>query len=235
MNEIVCQNMCIDFPIFEKVLIKKNRFQKKYSIPSVSALDCINLSIDKGERVGLLGRNGSGKTTLLRTLAGVYAPQKGTININSSVTSLFEAAVGMDQNANGYQNIPLLMALRQIPLSKYNEVVADVEEFTELGKALHRPVRTYSQGMRLRLSFTIATFKQDNEIILIDEIMGAGDKKFKFKSKKRIDNLIGKAGTLVLASHSIDVLKTYCSRGILFKKGKIIFDGCIDEAIAIEN
>ena len=236
MSEIICQNLSVIFPVIHRPYkIKGGKKIRTNSLISINALSCINLSIKQGERVGLLGKNGAGKTTFLRSLAGVYAPSSGKLMVNGRVTSLFEANVGMDQNATGYQNIPLLMALRQIPMSKYDEVVADVEKFTELKEALGRLVRTYSRGMKLRIAFAIATFEQNNEILLMDEVMGGGDKDFKAKSKKRIENFISKAGILVLASHSSDTLKKYCTRGITFEEGKIIFDGSIEDAINYKN
>lgn len=236
MVEIECKNLCVSFPIINKffLLNKKKVTKKKLSNFTVKALDCVNITIKKGDRVGLLGRNGSGKSTFLRSLAGVYIPDSGLLTINSPVGSLFELNVGTDEDATGYENIPLLMASRQIELSKYDEVVKDIEDFTELGDALNRPLRTYSQGMKLRIAFAIATFKQNNQILLMDEVINVGDKQFRKKSDKRIKKMMNKAASLVLASHSASILKTHCSRGIIFEKGRIIFDGSINEAINYE-
>ena len=236
MKEIICKNLCVSFPIINKffLLNKKKVTKKKLSNFTVKALDCVNITIKKGDRVGLLGRNGSGKSTFLRSLAGVYIPDSGILTINSPVESLFELNVGTDEDATGYENIPLLMASRQIKLSKYDEVVKDIEDFTELGDALNRPLRTYSQGMKLRIAFAIATFKQNNQILLMDEVINVGDKQFRKKSDNRIKKMMNKAGSLVLASHSAAILKTHCSRGIIFEEGKIIFDGSINEAINYE-
>ena len=236
MKEIICKNLCVSFPIINKffLLNKKKVTKKKLSNFTVKALDCVNITIKKGDRVGLLGRNGSGKSTFLRSLAGVYIPDSGILTINSPVESLFELNVGTDEDATGYENIPLLMASRQIELSKYDEVVKDIEDFTELGDALNRPLRTYSQGMKLRIAFAIATFKQNNQILLMDEVINVGDKQFRKKSDNRIKKMMNKAGSLVLASHSAAILKTHCSRGIIFEEGKIIFDGSINEAINYE-
>lgn len=236
MKEIICKNLCVSFPIINKffLLNKKKVTKKKLSNFTVKALDCVNITIKKGDRVGLLGRNGSGKSTFLRSLAGVYIPDSGLLTINSPVGSLFELNVGTDEDATGYENIPLLMASRQIKLSKYDEVVKDIEDFTELGDALNRPLRTYSQGMKLRIAFAIATFKQNNQILLMDEVINVGDKQFRKKSDKRIKKMMNKAASLVLASHSASILKTHCSRGIIFEKGRIIFDGSINEAINYE-
>ena len=237
MSEIICKDVFVEFPSFirksKKLNLKKNK--KQFTSSTIVALDCLNFSINKGDRVGLIGKNGSGKSTLLKMLAGVYVPKSGSVIINSPIEGLFETGAGIDQDATGYENIPLLMAFREIPMSHYDKVVTDVEQFTELGDALYRPIRTYSQGMKLRIAFTIATYSLDNKILLMDEIMGVGDQKFKRKSQKRMLRIMSKAATFVLASHSLELLKTYCLRGIVLEQGKIVFDGSIDDAINFNN
>ena len=237
MSEIICKDVFVEFPSFsrksKKLNLKKNK--KQSTSTTIVALDCLNFSINKGDRVGLIGKNGSGKSTLLKMLAGVYVPKSGSVIINSPIEGLFETGAGIDQDATGYENIPLLMAFREIPMAHYDKVVTDVEQFTELGDALYRPIRTYSQGMKLRIAFTIATYSLDNKILLMDEIMGVGDQKFKRKSQKRMLRIMTKAATFVLASHSFELLKTYCSRGIVLEQGKIVFDGSINDAINFNN
>lgn len=233
-NEIAiqCENIVVEFPLFDSVSrsVKAQMTGDVSKQRSFRALDGISLTINKGERVGLLGRNGAGKSTFLRALAGVFVPKSGSLRINSVTTSLFETGVGMDSDASGYENIPLLMASRGIALSKLDEVIADVEDFTELGAALSRPLRTYSSGMRLRIAFAVATFHAEG-ILLMDEVIGVGDRQFSQKSKERITKLMGQAGTLVLASHSPSLLKTHCDRGLVFDAGKLKFSGSIEEAI----
>jgi ABC-type polysaccharide/polyol phosphate transport system ATPase subunit len=237
MSEIICKDVFVEFPSFSrKFKLSNSKKNKKQSTTlNTLVLDCLNIIIDKGDRVGLIGKNGSGKSTFLKTLAGVYVPKSGSVIINSPIEGLFETGAGIDQDATGYENIPLLMAFREIPMSHYDKVVADVEQFTELGDALYRPIRTYSQGMKLRIAFTIATYSLDSKILLMDEIMGVGDQKFKRKSQKRMLRIMSKAATFILASHSFELLKTYCSRGIVLEQGKIVFDGSIDDAINFSN
>jgi ABC-2 type transport system ATP-binding protein/lipopolysaccharide transport system ATP-binding protein len=235
MSEIICKDVIVEFPSFSRKSKLSNLKKNKFTTSTIVALDCLNFTINKGDRVGLIGKNGSGKSTFLKMLAGVYVPKSGSVIINGAVEGLFETGAGIDQDATGYENIPLLMAFREIPLSHYDNVVADVEQFTELGDALYRPIRTYSQGMKLRIAFTIATYSLDNKILLMDEIMGAGDQKFKRKSQKRMLRIMSKAATFILASHSFELLNTYCSRGIVLENGKIVFDGSIDDAINFSN
>ncbi len=229
--EIIAKDLVIEFPLFDSASrsMKARMTGERGKSRSFRGLDGLTVTINDGERVGLLGRNGAGKSTFLRTLAGVYPPTKGELTINSKTTSLFDVSVGTDADATGYENIPLLMASRGIARSRYDEVVADVESFTELGDALSRPLRTYSSGMRLRIAFAVATFHSEG-ILLMDEVVGVGDRDFAEKSKDRITKLMGSAGTLVLASHSNALLQTHCERGLIFEKGNVIFDGPIKEA-----
>lgn len=230
--DIECEDLVVEFPIFDKISrsVKAQITSAKKSKRSFRALDNLNVTIKAGETVGLLGRNGAGKTTFLHTLAGVYVPESGRLDVNDTTTSIFNIATGTDPDASGYDNIPLLMATRGIDWSERDLVIKDVEDFTELGDALARPMRTYSQGMKLRISFAVATY-QIHGILLMDEIVGVGDRQFADKSKERIRKVIDQAGTLVLASHSPTLLKTHCERGLVFSEGKIIFDGEISEAI----
>lgn len=230
MSEIICHDISIEF----KNQIYNNSFFKLKNhkiVQNSTALKKINIRIQKYERVGLLGKNGAGKTTFLRMLSGVYPPSKGILKINSPVISFLDIGVGMDENATGYQNIPLLMAAREIPFEFYKNVVTDVENFSELGDALFHPVRTYSLGMKLRIAFTVATHIFYNQIILMDEIIAFGDNQFKKKSKDRIFNQINNCKVLVIASHSPSILQTYCDRGIVLDNGEVIFDGKIKDAI----
>lgn len=233
--QISVKEMSVVFPIFDQL----SRSAKSHLIggngantPSklMTALNCVSLEIDSGERVGFLGKNGAGKSTLLRALAGVFQPVSGEILIQGKIMSLFDVSVGMDQDASGYDNIPLIMATRGISMKLLNEITKSVEEFSELGEALFRPVRTYSAGMRLRIAFAIAT-SQHSDVLLMDEVIGVGDQNFKDKSKARIENFMLGAGTLILASHSNSYLNAFCERGIVFSSGKIAFDGPIANAI----
>ena len=198
------------------------------------ALDCVSIQISEGDRIGLLGRNGAGKTTFLQTLAGVYHQTDGSLSINAPTTSFFQVGVGTDPDASGFDNIHLLMASRGIPKNRFDEVLQDVSDFTELGDALYRPLRTYSAGMRLRIAFAVATFEA-NGALLMDEVIGVGDNSFRIKARERLRAMLDDAATLVLASHSSEFLMNFCQRGIVFEKGRIVFDGPIRESIAFHD
>ena len=237
-TQISLRNVSIVFPIFDKsarmitgrIIGGKHRLKVK----SFPALKDVTIDVAPGERIGLLGHNGAGKSTLLRTIGGIYPPTRGTIQTRGEVRCLFEISAGINGDATGYENVPLLAAANNFPLAEVPELIRDVEEFTELGEALNRPLRTYSSGMRLRIAFAVATARH-SDILLMDEVIGVGDRSFREKARSRIDTMMKGAGTLVLASHSEAYLRTYCRRGIVFKKGSIVFDGTIDEAIAFFN
>ncbi len=234
--DVDCDDIVVEFPLFDTVSRSVRAHMTGNAKPprSFLALNGVSIRIESGERIGVLGRNGAGKSTFLRTLAGVYPPCSGTLKVNTRLTSLFDIAVGVDLDASGYENIPLLMASRGISKSELENVIADVEEFTELGDALLRPVRTYSQGMRLRIAFAIATYHVEG-LLLMDEIVGVGDKIFREKAQARLEKILGGEGSIVLATHSTELMKTHCERGIIFDKGKIVFDGELAEAVKQYN
>ena len=229
--KIKVDQLKLSFPVLSQTrLFSKPRHTKARTPEKLRALNGISIEIQNGERVGLLGVNGAGKSTFLKVLAGVYAPTSGHLQIYGRITSLFDVQVGLDKEATGYENIPLMMAARGIPRSQAKELLPDIVDFTELGDALERPVRTYSSGMQLRIAFAVAT-AQAADILLMDEIIGVGDKNFRVKSKMRTQRLLSESGTLLLASHSSAYLKEYCTRGLIFENGRIVADGPINEMI----
>jgi len=196
----------------------------------VHALRGIDLVIRDGERVGLVGRNGAGKTTLLRVLSGAYEPTQGEISIEGKVSSLTDLTLGMDVDASGYENI----AMRAIHLGKSRRearaLAADVEDFTELGEYLHLPVRTYSSGMMLRLAFAVSTAIAP-DILLMDEMIGAGDALFMAKAKARIEALMARVKILVLASHNDQIVRAFCNRALCLGEGRILYDGDVQSCL----
>lgn len=196
----------------------------------VTALDDINLNLRRGDRIALIGHNGAGKSTLLRVLAGIYQPTVGTIAIQGHVASLFDVGLGMDPDSTGVENIRLRGALLGLTQGAIEERMAEIAEFCDLGTYLDMPIRTYSSGMLVRLAFAISTAISP-DILLIDEVMGAGDATFMHRAQMRINRLIDKASILVLASHSPQVLKRFCDKGILLHHGRAIAYGWIDDIL----
>ncbi len=196
------------------------------------ALDGITLEIKAGEQIGLIGVNGAGKSSLLRVLAGIYQPTDGTIEISGRVSTLFAPNIGMNDNASGAENI--YISARTLGMSRAEIAAAkdDIIRFADIGEFIDMPMRTYSAGMRMRLGFAIATAIKP-EILLIDEVFGAGDAAFRTRAKERMKDLTKRAGVLVMATHSEGVLRDACNRILWLENGRLKFDGGVDEALAL--
>jgi len=194
------------------------------------ALKNINLTIEHGERLGIIGLNGSGKSTLLKAIAGLLKPTKGDLEIHGTVQPLIEIGAGFNPEFSGRENIYLNGAMlgfskKQIKV-KENEII----EFTELGNFIDVPVKYYSSGMMLRLAFTIATIIRP-EILLLDEMLSAGDMEFLQKAKERMDQVLSSAKILVIVSHDMGMIRSLASRVIVLNKGEIFYDGDAEDAI----
>ena len=189
------------------------------------------LEFNKGDRVGLIGRNGSGKTTLLRVLSGAYEPTSGDIDVSGSLSSLTDITLGMDMEADGYENIMLRSIVMGRTRREAKERISEIEEFTGLGEYLRLPVRVYSSGMLLRLAFAVSTAIEP-EILLMDEMIGAGDAHFIEKAQARLQNLMSDASILVLASHSSDILRQFCNRGVVLEQGQVVFSGELEACLS---
>lgn len=202
------------------------------SIISVDALKQISFRLDKGDRLGLIGANGAGKSTLLKVMAGLYAPTSGSIEIKGHTSPLLSLGVGMQPNSSGYENIRLRCLIHGYSKQETEKVTADLEEFTELGDFLSMPVKIYSSGMNVRLSFGMAT-AIDPDILLLDEVVGAGDASFMQKAQKRLDNLVGKCNILVFASHSNELIAKMCNKAIWLDQGIVRHFGKSEEVIKL--
>lgn len=193
------------------------------NIVTVKALDNISFTLNDGDRVGLIGHNGAGKSTLLRTLGGIYAPTAGNVRVEGRISTIFELGAGLDTELSGYENIIRMGMFLGATKSRARSFIPDIEEFTELGNFLAAPVHTYSAGMLTRLTFAISTAIQP-EILLIDEVLGAGDASFQEKAKARMENVIKSARIFVLASHSTEMINLYCNRTLQFEHGRLVED-----------
>lgn len=206
-----------------------NLFSKSEKI-YVNALDNINLKIEQGERVGIVGLNGAGKSTLLRVMAGIYRPQLGSVFVSGHVNPMFELATGVELEMTGWENIILRGQLLGISHDEIHKIAPEIGEFTELGEFLNYPVKTYSSGMFARLAFAVSTAIKP-EILLLDEIVGAGDLRFEDKAAMRMKNLLEQGSIIVFTSHNMHLIKMYCERTIWLEGGTIKMDGKTDEVI----
>lgn len=199
-------------------------------IKVVRALDGVSLSIQHGDRVGLVGHNGAGKTTLLRVLAGIYEPTMGSAAIEGHAAPLFDVALGMDPESTGYENITLRGLFLGLTRRQIEARVDEIAEFTELGDFLKLPIRTYSAGMRMRLAFAVST-SIDPDILLLDEGIGAGDRAFLEKAERRLEEFTGKAAIIVLASHSDELIRQMCTTAVLMEHGRVLRVGPTEEIL----
>jgi lipopolysaccharide transport system ATP-binding protein len=240
-SSLILQNVAVEFPIYnatgrslKKQLMRATtggRVIGESGRVIVKALENVSLNLHHGDRLGLLGHNGAGKTTLLRVLAGVYEPTAGVVAVNGRVTALFDVGLGLDVEATGYENIFLRGMLLGIGRRELQNAVDDIAAFTELGEYLHMPIRTYSSGMALRLAFGISTAVHP-DILLMDEYFAVGDESFLKKAEDRLNELIERAGILVFASHSVDLIRRLCNKALVLKSGQVVASGPVDPMIA---
>ncbi len=196
----------------------------------VKALERIDLTLEEGERVGIIGRNGAGKSSLLKLLAGIYPPTSGTRRVTGRVSSLFDISLGFEPEANGWDNIRYRSYLQgETPRSVQNRMQA-IADFSELGEFLDMPVRFYSSGMLVRLAFSVATAIEP-EILIVDEVLSAGDLSFQAKAQQRMKALISHAQAVVVVSHDLDSLTAVCSRILWLDHGRIRMSGPAAEVV----
>lgn len=219
---IILENCTVEIPIFHaehfslrSVITKRNK-----KTIYVNCIDKINLTINSGDVVGLFGPNGSGKTTLLRTISGGYYPTSGQIKTYGTINNLIETGIGIDPESSGYENIGIKLNFLNYPHKKINEMRKSIIEFSELGDFIFNPVKTYSTGMLMRLTFSIVTSIK-SEILLLDEWLSVGDEKFMKKADERMQEISSQASILVIASHNLEMLKNICNRIVYLNSGKI--------------
>jgi ABC-type polysaccharide/polyol phosphate transport system ATPase subunit len=240
MAKIILDNINVEFPIygqqnlFRRAFINKltrgRIFKDEMQIKVVKALQNISFTLQKGDRLGLVGTNGAGKSTLLKTLGQLYRPASGYISIEGKISTLFDVCMGMDLERTGYHNIYYMGMLLGIPRVQIKKMIPDIEDFSELGSFLNMPVRTYSAGMKVRLGFAICTCI-DPTILLLDEAIGAGDAHFIEKASQRAKELYDKAEIIVIASHSEVLMKEFCNKALWLHKGRMVMFGGVDEVL----
>jgi ABC-2 type transport system ATP-binding protein/lipopolysaccharide transport system ATP-binding protein len=242
MASIVLDRVCVDFPIYDsdrslrKLLFRSSIGGVVRHDPNrgdrltVRALDDLSFSLNEGDRLGLIGHNGAGKSTLLRVMSGAYRPSSGAIRIEGVVSALLTLGVGIDPEETGYANIYNGCLLMGMTPAQIRGKIDEIAEFTELGEYLRVPFRTYSAGMQVRLAFAVAT-SLEPDILLLDEVLAAGDAVFMIKARRRIEELMNKASLLVFASHAIPLIRQFCNKAVLLKSGRVVEFGPVDKTI----
>lgn len=238
----VLRNVSLNIPIFapnQMRLIRKPQFlspvggniDTQFGKIHIQALRNVSFDLNEGEHLALIGHNGAGKTTLLKLLAGIYPPSAGEVATEGTIGCLFEIGAGVAAEMTGYEYVKLYHRIYSKASETLQELIDDITDFTELGDYLTLPIRTYSEGMRARLMAALATAWR-RDIFLIDEGIGAGDAAFQSKFSQRVNALLKSAGLLVIASHSEELLRKYCTRGLVLKHGEVLMIGELEEALS---
>lgn len=232
MAYIEADNICTHFPLsdhgsFSGPTKPKNLVsvgKKNY----ILALNHLSFTIERGTRLGIIGRNGSGKSTLLRVLGKIYAPTSGRLITQGQISSLFNLNLGIQPDVSGRENILIRGLVKGWSRKQIKERMPDIIEFSELEEFIDLPIRTYSDGMKMRLLFAIATSFAP-EILLLDEWIGAGDANFQKKAADRMNSLVAESGITVIASHNRNLLKNVCDKGMWLDQGIMRAFGTVDE------
>lgn len=205
-------------------------FLKKIPYKEKKAVDNVNFEIKRGDSVALFGKNGAGKSTVLKMITGVTFPTSGEITVNGRVSALLELTSGFDMEFSGRENIYLKGHILGLSDNEIKGLESTIIEFSELEDYIDQPVRTYSSGMKSRLGFAI-NVNIKPEILIVDEALSVGDTAFRIKCQEKINEIIEKDNvTLLFVTHQTAVAEEFCTRGIVMKNGKLIFDGEVHEA-----
>lgn len=207
-------------------------FTKKGHTKEFKVLNGINLEINKGEVVGVLGKNGAGKSTLLKIISGIYFPTSGSVEVNGTIASLIELGAGFNKELTGRENIYFkghLLGLSEKYMSKH---IDSIIEFADIGEYIDMPLGTYSSGMSARLGFALAV-NADPDILIIDEVFAVGDKNFQQKSRAKTEELLKSGKTVLFVSHSENLISEFCNRVVYLKDGVIDYDGPVEKGLAL--
>jgi lipopolysaccharide transport system ATP-binding protein len=241
MPKIALRNASVDFPVYDASArsLKKRVFRgvvgaKIAERPDghfiIRSLENVSFDVHDGERIGIIGHNGAGKTTLLRVLSGIFRPTGGTAIVEGKCVSLISISVGIDPEATGRQNIRLRGVMMGMSAREIAACADDIAEFSGLGEFLDMPLRTYSTGMQLRLAFAVSTAVAP-DILIMDEWLSTGDAEFQHRANDRLRAIVDSSNILVLASHSVSLIKENCNRVIWLEKGRVRMDGNPDDVL----
>jgi ABC-2 type transport system ATP-binding protein/lipopolysaccharide transport system ATP-binding protein len=227
---IRAENVSVHLPIYNinSLSLKKNllrvssggRIHAASKCLVVEALRGVSFDVEDGDRLGVIGLNGAGKSTLLRTIAGIFRPTSGAMDVSGRVAPLLELGVGMYEDASGYENIHNCGLQLGMTPEELRRKEADIAAFTELGDYLQLPIYTYSAGMRMRLSFAVAT-AMEAEVMVFDEVVAAGDVVFAAKCAQRFSALMGRTRIVVQATHDTVWIKRFCNKVLLLSEGRV--------------
>ena len=231
-NAIEVSDVKLRYRCLRTFSIRQSLFSlKKSKRESFEALHGVSFEIEKGEIVGVIGRNGSGKSTLLRAIAGIFAPDEGSIELSTPSVSLLSIGVGFQRHLTGRENVMLSGMLLGFQEEEIKEKMDEIIAFAEIGDFIDRPVKTYSSGMFAKLAFSITAILE-TDIMLIDEILSLGDAKFKNKSYEKMKELIFDHNrTVMIVSHNPDTVRKLCSRVLWLHQGQVMKYGKTEEVL----
>lgn len=196
----------------------------------IRALDRLSLSIEHGTKLGLIGHNGAGKSTLLRVITGIFTPTDGTVEVEGSITSLLDVMFAMYEDLTGRENILLRGMLHGLSPKEIREKEALIIKNSGLGDYIEMPIRIYSSGMKVRLAFSINVCTSP-QILIMDELIGAGDASFQKEAQKKLNELISSSDIFIIASHNVEWIRDNCNRVLWMDRGKAAFYGDVEEGI----
>jgi ABC-type polysaccharide/polyol phosphate transport system ATPase subunit len=238
MARIELENISLTFRVRQhrrvtlKEFLVKQMFRSSVNpLIEVRALRSVSLQINEGERLGIIGSNGAGKSTLLKLLAGIYPPTSGKRKVEGQISSLFDLALGFEMDASGWENIHYRSYLQGETPRDVRAKSQSIADFSELGEFLDMPVRYYSAGMLVRLAFSIATAIEP-EILLVDEVLGAGDMAFQHKAQQRMRDMMARAQLIVMVSHDLQSIARLCDRALWMDHGELRLAGPSASVIA---
>ena len=218
---IEVKDVHISYRILNNISIRSTLFHRKTRDEVFEAVKGVSFEVEKGGILGIIGKNGSGKSTLLRSIAGVFSPNEGVIDLHEHSVSLMALGVGFNSLLTGRDNIVLSGLLLGFTEKEIKEKTEEIIEFAELGDFIDKPVRTYSSGMNSKLAFAI-TAMLETDIMLVDEVLSVGDERFRKKSLAKMKELISdKDRTVIIVSHSIETLEELCDRAMWMHDGEI--------------
>ena len=233
---IEVENLKIRYKCLQKMSIKKSLLSlKKSQVDVFEAVRGVSFKVPKGEIMGIVGKNGSGKSTMLRAIAGIFSADEGSIDLHGHTVSLLSIGVGFQKKLSGRENIYLSGLLLGFTEEQIEEKMDEIIAFSELGRFVDKPVRTYSSGMYSKLAFSITAILE-TEIMLIDEVLSIGDVRFKKKSFAKMKELISQEDrTVIIVSHSSETLEKLCDTILWLHDGKVKMQGSTEDVLPLYN
>lgn len=232
MGYIKLNDICLNYRVKKETKIKdlfignkaEQNFSKMISGGIIPALRNVTLELGDGDRLAIIGRNGAGKSSLLKLISGIFPPSSGSLSVEGSIATMFEMATGFDMDASGWDNIILRGIMMGEKPRDIEKKMNDIAEFSELGEYLNIPVKYYSSGMFVRLAFSVST-SIEPDILLLDEVLSAGDAGFIEKANRRVKEMMNTAKILVLVTHSMESAVSFCNKAIWLSKGELQMAG----------